>query len=59
MMQEAENLSLDELRVLLAPAVARAAVFDGWGDEAVRSAAAERACRKMSPFMPLMRARWQ
>ena len=38
-MQEAENLSLDELRVLLAPAVARAAVFDGWGDEAVRSAA--------------------
>lgn len=41
-MNQADNLSLDELRVWLAPAVARAAVFDGWGEEAVRSAALEK-----------------
>ncbi|WP_374408504.1 COQ9 family protein [Pelagerythrobacter sp.] len=33
------DLTLDELRVALAPAVADAAVFDGWSDAAVRSAA--------------------
>ncbi|WP_183623710.1 COQ9 family protein [Novosphingobium sediminicola] len=42
MMMQADNLSLDELRVLLAPGVARAAVFDGWGEEAVRAAAMEK-----------------
>ncbi|MFC0204441.1 COQ9 family protein [Novosphingobium soli] len=36
-MQEAS--SLDELRLQLAPAVASAAVFDGWTPEAVRQAA--------------------
>lgn len=41
-MTKADNLSLDELRLLLAPAVARAAVFDGWGEEAVRAAAMEK-----------------
>lgn len=40
-MTQADNLSLDELRVALAPGVARAAVFDGWGEDAVREAAAE------------------
>jgi hypothetical protein len=33
------DLSLQELRVALAPAVADAAVFDGWTDLAVRNAA--------------------
>jgi ubiquinone biosynthesis protein COQ9 len=33
--------TLDELRLALAPAVARAAVFDGWSDAAVDAAAAE------------------
>lgn len=31
--------SLDELRLALAPAIAQAAVFDGWSEEAVASAA--------------------
>lgn len=31
--------TLDELRLALAPAIAEAAIFDGWGDEAVASAA--------------------
>ncbi len=35
------DLTLDELRLHLAPLVARAAVFDGWSDAAVASAAAE------------------
>ncbi|RVU04679.1 COQ9 family protein [Novosphingobium umbonatum] len=35
------DLSLEDLRIALAPAVARAAVFDGWSEEAVRSAALE------------------
>lgn len=33
------DLTLDELRVALAPEVARAAVFDGWSELAVRNAA--------------------
>lgn len=36
-MQEAA--SLEDLRVALAPAIADAAAFDGWGEEAVRAAA--------------------
>jgi ubiquinone biosynthesis protein COQ9 len=35
------DLSLDDLRAALAPAVADAAVFDGWGEEAVKTAAAQ------------------
>lgn len=34
-----EPTSLDELRVQLAPAIADAAAFDGWSEEAVRQAA--------------------
>ena len=36
---KAADLTLDELRVALAPAIADAAVFDGWGDAALASAA--------------------
>ena len=35
----ADATSLDELRRQLAPAIADAAVFDGWSDEAVAAAA--------------------
>jgi ubiquinone biosynthesis protein COQ9 len=35
----AADLTLDELRIALAPAVADAAVFDGWNDAALLSAA--------------------
>lgn len=38
-MSELSDLSLDDLRIALAPAVADAAVFDGWGEEAVKTAA--------------------
>lgn len=34
------DLTLDEIRLQLAPAIADAAVFDGWSDVAVQSAAA-------------------
>ncbi len=34
----ADELTLDELRFALAPAIADAAVFDGWSDEALASA---------------------
>ncbi|MCB2050371.1 MAG: COQ9 family protein [Novosphingobium sp.] len=37
----ASDLTLDELRGLLAPAVADAAVFDGWTDAALETAAAQ------------------
>ena len=33
------DLTLDELRVALAPAVAESAVFDGWSEAAVHAAA--------------------
>ena len=36
----ADDRTLDELRLALAPEVARAAVFDGWTDEALAQAAA-------------------
>lgn len=36
----AEAASLEQLRTQLAPAIADAAAFDGWSDEAVRAAAA-------------------
>lgn len=36
------DATLDELRLALAPAIADAAIFDGWTDTAVRSAAASR-----------------
>ncbi len=35
----AADMTLDELRLALAPALADAAVFDGWGDAATQSAA--------------------
>ena len=35
------DLTLDELRLALAPAIADAAVFDGWSDEALVMAAAQ------------------
>jgi ubiquinone biosynthesis protein COQ9 len=35
-----DDRTLDELRLVLAPEIARAAVFDGWTDEALRRAAA-------------------
>ena len=38
-MTEPADLTLDELRLALAPAVADAAAFDGWGKAAVASAA--------------------
>lgn len=34
------DLTLDDLRIRLAPAIADAAIFDGWSEEAVRAAAA-------------------
>jgi len=36
----ADDRTLDELRVALAPEIARAAVFDAWGDTALKQAAA-------------------
>ena len=38
---DTDDLTLAELRLALAPAIARAAVFDGWGNVAVAGAAAE------------------
>ena len=38
-----DDMTLDELRVALAPAIADAAVFDGWNETAVASAATEAA----------------
>lgn len=38
-MTAAADLTLDELRVVLAPAIAEAAIFDGWSDTALVSAA--------------------
>ena len=35
------DLTLDELRLALAPVIADAAVFDGWGDEALAMAAGQ------------------
>jgi ubiquinone biosynthesis protein COQ9 len=35
-----DDRTLDELRLALAPEIAQAAVFDGWGDDALRQAAA-------------------
>lgn len=35
-----DDRTLDELRIALAPEIARAAVFDGWTDSALRQAAA-------------------
>ncbi|MCB2072206.1 MAG: COQ9 family protein [Novosphingobium sp.] len=40
-MANTEDLTLDELRLELAPGIAAAAVFDGWTKEAVANAAAE------------------
>lgn len=40
-MDQAAQLTVDEMRLLLAPAIARAAAFDGWTELAVRSAAGE------------------
>jgi ubiquinone biosynthesis protein COQ9 len=38
-MMDAADLTLDELRPYLAPAIADAAIFDGWSEAAVESAA--------------------
>ena len=40
-MVAADEMNLDELRVALAPLVARHAAFDGWSEAAIASAAAE------------------
>jgi len=37
----AGDLTLDEIRLLLAPTIAEAAAFDGWSDTAVEAAAAQ------------------
>ena len=39
MIENASDLTLDELRPALAPAIADNAVFDGWSDEALTLAA--------------------
>ncbi len=39
MAESLADATLDELRLVLAPAIADAAIFDGWTDTAVRSAA--------------------
>ena len=39
MIENAADLTLDELRLALAPAIADSAIFDGWGDEALIMAA--------------------
>ena len=39
MIENADDLTLDELRLALAPAVADSAIFDGWSDAAVKMAA--------------------
>jgi len=41
-MTAAADLTLDELRIELAPAIAEAAIFDGWSDAALMSASAAR-----------------
>ncbi|MDT0575137.1 COQ9 family protein [Croceicoccus sp. F390] len=38
-MIDAENLTLEELAIALAPALADAAIFDGWGEQALATAA--------------------
>jgi len=38
-MEEADDLTLDEVRLALAPAIALAAMFDGWSDAALTAAA--------------------
>lgn len=40
-MADPDDLTLDELRLELAPRIAAAAVFDGWSSDAVATAAAE------------------
>jgi ubiquinone biosynthesis protein COQ9 len=39
MIENADDLTLDELRLALAPTVADSAIFDGWSDAAVKMAA--------------------
>lgn len=39
MIDNPQDLTLDELRFALAPAIADSAIFDGWGDEALMMAA--------------------
>ena len=39
MTMDVANLTLDELRLALAPAIADAAIFDGWSDAALEAAA--------------------
>ncbi|WBY17423.1 COQ9 family protein [Erythrobacteraceae bacterium WH01K] len=39
MIDNPQDLTLDELRIALAPAIADSAIFDGWGDDALLMAA--------------------
>ena len=39
MIENAANLTLDELRTALAPAIADSAIFDGWSETALLTAA--------------------
>lgn len=39
MITDLADMTLDELRIALAPAIADAAIFDGWSDDAIVSAA--------------------
>ena len=39
MIDNPQDLTLDELRISLAPAIADSAIFDGWGDDALLMAA--------------------
>lgn len=41
------DLTLDELRVALAPAIATSAIFDGWTQEAVENAAQAEGCNPL------------
>lgn len=41
-MASLSDLPLDDLRIALSPAIAEAAVFDGWSEEAVKNAAAQK-----------------
>ena len=43
--------TLDELRLALAPAIAEAAIFDGWGDAAIRAASV---CQGANPDVAML-----
>ncbi len=47
-----DDRTLDELRLVLAPEVARAAVFDGWTDAALCQAASDAAASRTATRRP-------